>query len=221
MQQEGMSGSLSLAEEVTEILRDRIIGGEYAMGEKLTESKIAAELKVSRTPVRDAFRELEKEQLIEYIPHKGCFARGFSQEDMKDIYAVRKEVEQLAIQWAIDRANYEAVYRLEKQLEKMKLFTETLSRDKLLWANEEFHNMIFSLTRSRFIVHTLKNYQEYVHFARMQALKRDENLPEIYREHEAIFQAVANRDKEAAVRAIAVHLDASARRAMLRPPEGE
>ena len=58
MQQEDMNGTRSLAEEVTEILRNRILQGEYTMGEKLTENKIAAELKVSRTPIRDAFRDI-------------------------------------------------------------------------------------------------------------------------------------------------------------------
>ena len=50
------------------------------MGEKLIENKIAKELKVSRTPVRDAFKQLVKERLIEYVPNKGCFAKGFSQK---------------------------------------------------------------------------------------------------------------------------------------------
>ena len=76
MEQEEYQVTQSLADEVAEILRNRILHGEYEMGEKLTESKIAAELKVSRTPIRDAFRQLEKEQLVEYIPNKGWCHRG-------------------------------------------------------------------------------------------------------------------------------------------------
>ena len=87
-----MTVGVSLAEEITEVIRQRIINGGYAMGEKLVENRIATELKVSRTPVRDAFKQLAKEQLVEYIPNKGCFARGFSHKDMTDIYAVRKAV---------------------------------------------------------------------------------------------------------------------------------
>ena len=121
MQQEDMNGTRSLAEEVTEILRNRILQGEYTMGEKLTENKIAAELKVSRTPIRDAFRQLEKEQLVEYIPNKGCFARGFSREDMNDIYAVRGAVEALAIRKACEHADEQDIRQLGRQLEKMHL----------------------------------------------------------------------------------------------------
>ena len=119
MKQDEMSGNRSLAEEVTEILRNRILQGEYTMGEKLTENKIAAELKVSRTPIRDAFRQLEQEQLIEYVPNKGCFAQGFSKEDMKDIYAVREAVEELAIRKVIQCADDQAIRKLGDGLEVM------------------------------------------------------------------------------------------------------
>ena len=84
-----LKGESSLADEIVQILRSRIINGEYAIGEKLVENKIAKELKVSRTPVREAFKQLTKENLIEYVPNKGCFAKGFEQNDLQDIYAVR------------------------------------------------------------------------------------------------------------------------------------
>lgn len=216
MPQEELRGNVSLAEEVTGILRGRILSGEYDMGEKLTEARIAAELKVSRTPVRDAFRQLEKEQLVEYVPNKGCFAMGFSMEDMTDIYEVRKAVEELAIVRVIDHIDDAAVAQLAEQLEKMRCYTRPNCYEKLLLANEEFHRMIYRMADSRFIVQVLRTYQDYVHRARRETLKKEEDLPGIFREHEAIFQAIAARDKEAAVTAVGDHLDNSARRAKER-----
>ena len=84
-----LKGECSLADEIAQILRERIINGDYSIGEKLVENKIAEELKVSRTPVREAFKHLTKENLIEYVPNKGCFAKGFEQSDLFDIYAKR------------------------------------------------------------------------------------------------------------------------------------
>lgn len=216
MQQEEMSGSRSLAEEVTEILRNRILQGDYEIGEKLTESKIASELKVSRTPIRDAFRELEKEQLVEYIPNKGCFARGFSREDMTDIYAVRKAVEQLAIRRVIEHADEQKLAELAEQLDRMRCYTEQGNYEKLLQANEEFHYMIYRMTGSRFIVRIMKTYQEYVHLARRETLKTDGDLDKIFQEHEALYLAIADRDVDTAVQAVAEHLDASSERALKR-----
>ena len=127
------------------------------MGEKLIENKIAKELKVSRTPVRDAFKELTKDGLVEYVPNKGCFAKGFSKKDMADIYKVRTAVEQLAIEMAIENKDEETMQKLREQLEVMNFYTEQKMSDRLLQANEEFHNLIYQMTKSRFIVQVLKS----------------------------------------------------------------
>ncbi|MDO4545504.1 MAG: GntR family transcriptional regulator [Bacillota bacterium] len=213
MEHKRLTGESSLAEEVTDVLRDRIINGEYAMGEKLIENKIAGELKVSRTPVRDAFKQLAKEQLVEYVANKGCFAKGFSQKDMSDIYAVRKAVEQLAVTWAIENAEERSIEALSEQLDLMSFYTEHNFYEKLLEANEEFHYMIYQMTGSRFLVQILKSYQDYVHVARKNTLKKEDDLPEIYGEHAEIYQAIERRDIAAAVDAVGRHLDRSCRRA--------
>ena len=216
MQLQGITGESSLAEEVADILRTRIITGEYEMGEKLIENKIAKELKVSRTPVRDAFKQLVKERLIEYVPNKGCFAKGFSQKDMSDIYAVRKAVEELAVTWAIENADEDNIRSLKDQLDLMNFYTEHDFYDKLLQANEDFHNMIYQMTGSRFIVQVLKSYQDYVHLARKSTLSKEENLPEVYSEHVRIYEAIRDRDVERAKAEIGMHLEGSARRAAER-----
>jgi DNA-binding GntR family transcriptional regulator len=213
MQRKILSGEASLAEEITEVLRDRIITGEYEMGAKLIENKIANELKVSRTPVRDAFKQLAEEQLVEYIPNKGCFAKGFTHKDMSDIYAVRREVEKLAIEWAIQHATKQQIADLREHLELMYFYTENNFYEKLLAANEEFHNKIYQMSESRFIVQVLKSYQNYVHTARKSTLKKEEDLPSIYKEHAEIYEALAAGDIERGRNAVAVHLEASRRRA--------
>ncbi|MEE0772787.1 MAG: GntR family transcriptional regulator [Anaerovoracaceae bacterium] len=216
MWKKAITGEASLAKEITDVMRDRIINGEYAMGEKLIENKLAEELKVSRTPVRDAFRQLAKEQLVDYVPNKGCFAKGFSNKDMEDIYAVRKAVEQLAITWAIENADDRQLLELSQQLELMSFYTENNSYARLLEANEEFHNMIYQMTGSRFIVQILKTYQDYVHIARKSTLKKEEDLPAIYREHEAIYKAIADRNVAEAEAAVGIHMDNTAGRARER-----
>ena len=216
MQQQIITGESSLADEVADILRTRILTGEYEMGEKLVENKIAKELKVSRTPVRDAFKQLTKERLIEYIPNKGCFAKGFSQKDMADIYAVRKAVEELAVQWAIENADDSSIEGLKEQLDLMNFYTEHGFYDKLLQANEDFHNMLYQMTGSRFIVQVLSSYQDYVHLARKSTLSKEENLPAVYAEHVRIYESIRDRDVERAKVEVGTHLEGSAKRAMER-----
>lgn len=208
-----LKGESSLADEIVQILRGRIINGEYAIGEKLVENKIAKELKVSRTPVREAFKQLTKENLIEYVPNKGCFARGFEQSDLHDIYAVRNAVEKLAVEWAIRNKTEEGMERLREQLEVMALYTSSGMVEKLILADEEFNKVLYQMTKSRFIIQALKSYQEYIDLARQGILAKRENLPEILAEHRAIYEAVEAGDEEAAKEAVQQHLRAAARRA--------
>lgn len=216
MQSQTLTGEASLAEEIAEILRARIINGDYAMGEKLVENKIAVELKVSRTPVRDAFKQLAKEKLIEYVPNKGCFAKGFTQDDMRDIYAIRNAVEQLAVEWAIRNRNDEDMARLRNQLEVMNFYTVNNISDKLLQANADFNNIIYQMTQSRFIVQVLKSYQDYIHLARKGILSKKENVKEVYEEHNRIFKAIEAGDAETAKAEVSRHLQKSAARASER-----
>lgn len=208
-----LKGECSLADEIVQILRGRIINGDYTIGEKLVENKIAEELKVSRTPVREAFKQLTKENLIEYIPNKGCFARGFDQNDLRDIYAVRNAVEQLAVEWAIRNKTGDDMARLREQLEVMTLYTENAMVEKLVIADEEFNRIIYQMTRSRFIMQALMSYQEYIDLARQGILARKENLPKILEEHRSIYKAIEEEDVEKAKAAVEHHLRNSSKRA--------
>lgn len=216
MSNQVLKGESSLADEIIQILRSRIINGEYAIGEKLVENKIAKELKVSRTPVREAFKQLTKENLIEYVPNKGCFAKGFEQNDLQDIYAVRIAVEQLAVVWAIRNKTEEGMEKLREQLEVMSLYTASGMVEKLILADEEFNNVLYQMAHSRFITQALKSYQEYIDLARQGALARRENLPVILEEHQRIFDAVEAGNEEAAKKAVEEHLKAAAQRAEAR-----
>ena len=90
------ANSLSLRGKVFVRLENDIINGKYKQGESLNESRVANELKVSRTPVREAIRQLELEGLVAYIPNKGAIVKGLSPEDIRDIFEIRMKIEGLA-----------------------------------------------------------------------------------------------------------------------------
>ena len=118
------SPSSSLTEEIADVVRERILRGEYEIGEKIKENQIATELRVSRTPIREAFKLLENEGLIDYIPNRGCFAKGFTKQDVEDIYAVRESLEELAVMWAVERILPEEITALEEQCDMMEFYTK-------------------------------------------------------------------------------------------------
>ena len=129
------SNSFSLTDEIADVVRERILKGEYEIGEKIKENQIATELRVSRTPIREAFKILENEGLIDYVPNRGCFAKGFTKQDVEDIYAVREALEALALNWAVDRITEKEIAALEEQCDLMEFYTKKKDRKKVLEMN--------------------------------------------------------------------------------------
>lgn len=217
MSDQVLKGESSLAEEIVQILRSRIINGEYSIGEKLVENKIAEELKVSRTPVREAFKQLTKEHLVEYVPNKGCFAKGFDKDDLNDIYAVRNAVERLAVEWAIKNKTEEDMADFKEQLALMARHSADGRVEEFIRAAEEMENVFYKMTGSRFIIQALKSYQEYIQLARQGMLTtRRENLQKILDEHTRVCEAIEEGDVEKAKEAVSEHLRNAAKRAEAR-----
>lgn len=207
------TSSFSLTDEIVDIIRDRILKGEYKIGEKIKENQIATELKVSRTPIREAFKQLENEGLIDYIPNRGCFAKGFTRQDIEDIYAVRKALEILAVEWAVKGMTPEQLKSLQDQSDLMEFYTARKDSKKVLEINTDFHDVIYNATGSRFMAQVLRSYKEYIEQTRKVLFYEQEYLEEIYEEHKAILDAIISKDVDAAKTAMAKHLDGSQRRA--------
>jgi len=217
-----MSGSqnftnpASLTDEIVEIIRDRILKGEYRIGEKIKENQIATEFKVSRTPIREAFKQLESEGLIDYVPNRGCFAKGFTRQDIEDIYAVRKALEIMAVEWAVSRISDKQIEALQEQSELMEFYTAKKDSDKVLELNSSYHDIIYDAAGSRFMAQILRSYKEYIAQTRRIILYEQSYLEEILQEHKNILEAIIARNAEDAKNAMAEHLEMSQRRAKLQ-----
>ena len=207
------SNSFSLTDEIADVVRERILKGEYEIGEKIKENQIATELKVSRTPIREAFKLLENEGLIDYIPNRGCFAKGFTKQDVDDIYAVREALEELAVRWSVARITEPELVALEEQVDLMEFYTKKKDKKKVLELNTSFHEVIYASARSRFLAQVLRSYKEYIEKTRKSIFYEQSYLEGILSEHRAIFEAIRDRDEGRAVEAISKHLEASQERA--------
>ena len=209
---EGQINENTLTNEIADIVRERILKGEYQIGEKIKESSIAQELNVSRTPIREAFKTLEEEGLLDYLPNRGCYAKGFTKRDVSDIYTVREALEEIAMTWACERITDEEIDKLEEQCELMDFYTKKRDVQKILTMNSSFHDIIYNSTGSRFLAKVLRSYKGYLDKTRKSVFYREEFLDSIQEEHKAIFEAVKSRDKDLAVAAIKKHLASSKER---------
>lgn len=207
------SSSFSLTDEIADMVRDRILKGEYEIGEKIKETQIANELRVSRTPIREAFKLLENEGLIDYIPNRGCFAKGFTKQDVDDIYAVREALEKLAVERSVERITPEELKELEEQWDLMEFYSKKKDEKKVLELNSSFHDIIYAAARSRFMAQVLRSYKEYIEKTRKAVLYNQSYLEAILKEHRKILDAMKAGNKEEAVEAMSYHLEQSQKRA--------
>lgn len=191
-----------------EIQKD-ILSGELPSGSKLTEAAICKRYGVSRTPVREAFRQLEADGLIENIPNRGAFVTGLTKRDISDLFDLRALFEIQAVEWAIRRMTDEDVDALRETVEFMEFYTLKDDVDKVLSFNSQFHNTIYAGTKDRMIQKTLSMYQTYLKHSAPAKTFTGDYLRTILEEHKAIFQAFENKNVAAGRKAMEYHMEQS------------
>ncbi len=196
----------SLRSKVFEKLQNAIIEGHYKKGEGLTESRISLDFGVSRTPVREAIRQLELEGLIEYIPNKGAIVKGISRKDIGDIFDIRVLIEGLAARWAAQSITEDELKALEKAIELEEFFTRKNDSEQLMKIDTMFHDIIFNACDSRPLLHVLSMFHRYVQRARSQSLATQERAEKVYEEHMAIYHALVEHNCKKAEELMFIHV---------------
>lgn len=156
----------SLRDQVFQKLRKDILTGQYQRGEELVEEAVGKELGVSRTPVREAFRQLELEGLVEVVPHRGTFVNGISSKDIHDIYSIRSRLEGLCAGWAARFRTEEELEKLEETVYLSKFYAEKEHYEQVFELDSRFHEILYEASHSKILAHTLGDFHQYVQKAR-------------------------------------------------------
>ena len=133
----------SLRGRVFNKLRADILSGKYAEHEELKEMAIGDEMGVSRTPVREAFRQLELEGLIQIIPNKGAYVTGITQKDVKDIYMIRSRLEGLCARWATEHITKEQMDEMEENVYLAEFHAGKGHLEQLAELDHLFHDIMY------------------------------------------------------------------------------
>lgn len=196
----------SLGNKIFDILRERILNDEYEKGQKLNELALANELKISRTPIREALKQLELEGLVESIPNKGVYVKGFSSRDIDDMFEIRLALESLAITLAIDRMDEEHLAKIKDVFELMEFYTMKKDQEKINDLNILYHETIYQATQSQYFEQLLKDVHYYVSVTSRHSITQPERLETALQEHRAILEAILAKDKEQAKDTIQKHI---------------
>ena len=201
-------GSL-LSSDLISLLRGDILKGKYAKGDKLTEQKICSDYNISRTPVREAFHKLETEGLIETVPNRGAFVLGFSRQDARDIFDLRKSYEIQAVKWAVQRITDEEFDIFAENFEFMEFYTGKNDIGKMLNINMNFHQIIYLATHNQMLYNILTYYQLYLNHLREAPVHGVDYLSLLLEEHREIYAAIKERNGLYGAEAMSKHLDNS------------
>lgn len=196
----------SLRSRVFTQLQNDILNGRYEPGESLIELKLSEELGVSRTPIREALRQLELEGLVQSIPNKGAIVKGVSAQDIQDIYTIRMLIEGLAARWATEKITPRELEELKEAVELEEFYTLKNDNVHLLQFDTRFHDIIFKASKSKPLMHTLSTFHHYVQKARRISMSSPERALEVLEEHKAILQAIIDKDAYKAERLTTEHV---------------
>lgn len=198
--------SVSLRKRVFDHIQNDILNGKYQPGDSLIETRLSAELGVSRTPIREAIRQLELEDLVQTIPNKGAIVKGISPQDIKDIYTIRMMIEGLAARWAAEKITPEELKELREALEFEEFYTMKNDVAHLGKYDFKFHDIIFKASKSKPLMHTLSTFHHYVQRARNASFETPGRALKALEEHRNIYNAIAAGDAERAEKLTTEHV---------------
>lgn len=196
----------SLRGRVFHTIRDSILSGKYSQNEELKEVTIGKELGVSRTPVREALRQLELEGLVNIIPNKGAYVTGITSKDIHDIYMIRSYLEGLCARMACENIT-------EKQLEEMdeivylsEFHTRRSHEEQIFELDNKFHELLYESSGSKILCHLLSDYHQYVQRIRKASLSSMSRALQTNEEHMAIMEAIKERNEDKAEELAHTHI---------------
>lgn len=214
-----------LRERVLEVLREAIISGEFKPGQPLVEMDIAAQMGISRAPLREALQILSHDGLVETVPYRGTIVRTLTRADIEELYSLRSVLETFAVRRVIERGDSAGVPRLQACFDEM--LTAALARDlkQINLLDRRFHDTLIELSGHALLATTWNTVSQRVR--QVMALRNSQNrdITRIAYNHLPIIEAIAARDEATAVRLLQDHIssagDLLAELWDIAPSEGE
>ena len=195
----------TLREQIVSSLRDSIIKGELNPGQKLTEPDLAEKLGISRTPIREAFRQLESEGFLTVIPRRGAVVSRLTRKEIDDFYELKSLLEGYGARMAAERISERGIEKLKRINKQLIALAEKNDVEAFFSKNDEFHNTFISYCGNE----KLLEFREYMvrRFMRfrLEALSAPGRLRGSVRQHEKIIKAMEIKNGRLAEAAVLEH----------------
>lgn len=187
---------VGLGLQVAEALTRAILEGDYKGGDQLLELELQDNFGVSRSPLREAFRELEKKGLVEIVPRRGTFVKRITRRDIEENFPIRAALEGLAAQLAMPNMTEESLTLMAEELYKMECAVETSDTQAFYTHHLAFHELFIELSENRLLINNLRTLRMQNIWHRFSYQYYQEDLEKSLRVHQKIFEGFTNFKKQ-------------------------
>ena len=202
----------SISDQIYERLKQQILHGEIEPGERLMQNQVAENLRASRTPVREAFRRLEQDGLVERVPQGGVRVTRLDMEAIQEVFGIRNVLEAYAVELAcgrITKDEIDSLKRLVSQAGEL-LASAELGREtkikRLFELNSQFHDIIYRASGNSYLMGMINSLRFIVGRLRLLGLRADSTWSRAWDEHAQLIGLLERKDKESAARLLKAHL---------------
>ena len=197
----------SIEEQVYKIIKNKIIWHKMKPRERVIDKKLAGELCVSRSIVRQVLAILTKEELLKIIPRNGFYVREITKKEIEEIYNVRKILEVYATELAIPRINRRDIAEVEEVFDKAKRDLEKDEVKSFIEADVILHRLLVDNCGNECLMKIINKNNDKYAFYRIADLKILRRAKESYFEHHEIFEAVKNKNVVLSTKLISGHIE--------------
>ncbi len=190
-----------------EFVKSQILNLELKPGEFITDKQIADQLQISRTPIREAFRQIQYEGLLVYEARRGWRVYTLSLEDIHEIFDIKVSLESLIARKAAGCNDRSLQNQLKHKLELLRQAANDNNLDSWIEIDEDLHATIFEMANNDRAHKIIENINDQWHRVRIGFIARTEHLGRSYQEHEAIIAAILEGRPEEAEQFMIDHLN--------------
>jgi DNA-binding GntR family transcriptional regulator len=214
--QKASNQKINYAEMIVVRLRGDIVSGRLRPNEHLAESVIAQRMKMSRTPVREAFQLLETQGYLSRLPNGRLIVTDHSPSQIRNLYEVREALETMALKLACQRATEEEIEQAQELHERMFEAVQKRDINQFIELNSAFHNKILSACGNEQLWSLLRTFRDQYYDRRLVRVFNSSDWRNMPKQHKRLLDAVRQRDPRLAEKAVREHITTALRIAIER-----
>ncbi len=197
----------SLREIVYESLKKSILHGKLKAGQRLIEETLAHQIGISRTPIREAFHKLERDDLVSRLPKGGFAVREFTKEDVEEIFGIRIALESYAAYLATIHITEDKISVLAQKAEESEKALERGEDEKAVQLYTEFHDLLYKSCKSKKLLEMINNFRDYFYRYRSALLHTPTGFQISISDHRQMIEAMRKKDPKLVENLVRSHLE--------------